>query len=162
MSSTNDKAAVPSDIVTKSSVDNTSTSLPENVDSVLSDKTIAISPDNANKEFSDPIITAFSDDVNSAHAPTVTTSSKRKQSSVDAQEQALESSKKKPRRLNDFEYIRDTFGYTFKDLNLLDEALDTTGAYRAQSNQSLALIGDSILQTIIYRDWYPSKQLKGM
>ena len=161
MSSTNDKAAVPSDIVNKSSVDNTSTSLPENVDSVLSDKTIAISPDNANKEFSDPIITASSDDVNSAHAPTVTTSSKRKQSSVDAQEQALESSKK-PRRLNDFEYIRNTFGYTFKDLNLLDEALDTTSAYRAQSNQSLALIGDSILQTIIYRDWYPSKQLKGM
>lgn len=60
-----------------------------------------------------------------------------------------------------YTYIRLTFGYSFNDTSFLDEALDTTGLYRAGSNQSLALIGDSVLQANIYRDWYPSKQPKG-
>lgn len=59
-------------------------------------------------------------------------------------------------------FIRPAFGYSFNDLSLLDEALDTTGLLRVGSNQSLALIGDSIIQTIIYRDWYPSRQPKGL
>lgn len=59
-------------------------------------------------------------------------------------------------------FIRNTFGYSFNDLNLLDEALDATGLLRVDSNQSLALIGDSVLQTIIYRDWYPRRQPKGL
>ena len=93
---------------------------------------------------------------------TTSTTAKRKQTSNDPQEESQESPKKRARTPTGFEFIRDTFGYTFHDLTLLKEALDTTGIYRPQSNQSLALIGDSILQTTIYRDWYPSKQLKGV
>jgi hypothetical protein len=105
---------------------------------------------------------AFPNNTTTAHFSEATTfSTKRKQVSPDAQGEAHRPLKK-GRADRDFDFIRDTFGYTFKDLNLLDEALDTTGLYRPQSNQSLALIGDSILQLTIYRDWYPSRQLKGM
>lgn len=58
-------------------------------------------------------------------------------------------------------FIFNTFGYHFNNVNFLNETLDTAGMYRASSNQSLALIGDSVLQTNIYRDWYPTRQPKG-
>lgn len=58
-------------------------------------------------------------------------------------------------------YITATFGYTFKNLNLLYEALDTTGLYRVGGNSRLAMIGDSVLQSNILRDWYPTGQTRG-
>lgn len=111
---------------------------------------------------SDNSIATLSKDITTAHASTAVTSIKRKQASPDAQDESQGSLEKKARTLNAFEYIHDTFGYTFKNLDLLNEAFDTTGVHRPQSNQSLALIGDSVLQLTIYRDWYPSRQLKGM
>jgi hypothetical protein len=57
-------------------------------------------------------------------------------------------------------FIR-TSGYTLRNTNLLIEALNTTGLYRPGSNQSLALVSDSILQTIVSQDWYPSKEPQG-
>ena len=119
------------------------------VDTTPAENTIATTSTNT--------IATPSNDITTTHASAATTSTKRKLASPEAQQRPL----KKGRSVKDFEFIRDTFGYTFKDLNLLDEALDTTGLYRPQSNQSLALIGDSILQLTIYRDWYPSRQLKG-
>ena len=109
---------------------------------------------------SDNMIATSPNDIASAHAPTTTTPTKRKRTTSDAQEEMQSGLKKKARTLNAFEYIRDTFGYAFKDPRLLAEALNTTPALRAQSNQSLALIGDSILQLTIYRDWHPSRQPK--
>ena len=119
----------------------------DEVDTLTSTNIAATSPDN--------MISPSPNDI-------TTTSTKRKQASPDAREETQGIPEKKARTLNASEYIRDTFGYTFKDLRLLGEALDTTGIYRPQSNQSLALIGDSTLQLTIYRDWYPSRQLKGM
>lgn len=128
--------------------------LPSNDIVAMSSAAIAAtSPDN--------MIAASSNDITTAHTSTSTTSTKRKQASPDLQEETQESLKKKARTVRDFDYIRDTFGYAFKDLSLLNEALDATPTHRPQSNQSLALIGDSILQLTIYRDWYPSRQLKG-
>lgn len=154
--------------------DNANTISSNNIVAPSSDDIIATSPTDANKASpnlsSDSTSTlpssnnvAASTSTTTFHASATTASIKRKLASPDAQESSHESSAKKVRALSDFDYIRDTFGYSFKDLRLLDEALDTTGIrYRVQSNQSLALIGDSILQLTIYRDWYPSRQLKGM
>lgn len=124
------------------------------VDTTPAENTIATTSTNT--------IATPSNDITTTHASAATTSTKRKQTSPDPREVAPERPLKKGRAVRDFDFIRDTFGYTFMDLNLLDEALDTTGLYRPQSNQSLALIGDSILQLTIYRDWYPGRQPKGM
>jgi hypothetical protein len=59
-------------------------------------------------------------------------------------------------------FIQVTFGYIFKNVNLINEALDTTTRmYRPDSNKSLALIGDSVLQTNIVRDWYLMWESRG-
>ena len=151
----------------------------DNINTVSSDNSNTISTQNIIAASTEIINTASADEVDTLASTNIaatspdnmispspnditTTSTKRKQPSPDAQEETQGIPKKKARTLNASEYIRDTFGYTFKDLRLLGEALDTTGIYRPQSNQSLALIGDSILQLTIYRDWYPSRQLKGM
>jgi hypothetical protein len=126
----------------------------------------APTPDIRNGTPSSGISTASSKTIATVHGSTaaVTTvpTTKRKQTFSDPQEESQESPKKKARTPTAFEFIRNTFGHTLNDLRLLKEALDTTGTYRPQSNQSLALIGNSILQTTIYREWYPSKQLKGL
>jgi hypothetical protein len=57
--------------------------------------------------------------------------------------------------------IQVTFGYIFKDVDLINEALNATRLYRPDSNKSLAMIGDSVLQTNIIRDWYPTFQSRG-
>jgi hypothetical protein len=49
-------------------------------------------------------------------------------------------------------FIQTTFGYIFKDVNLINEALDATRFYRPDSNKSLAMISDSVLQSNIIRD----------
>ena len=110
------------------------------------------------------VVSAIRDpkETTSSRVSTSAPPTKRNQASPDPHEETQGSLKKKARTLRDFEYIRDTFGYAFKDLSLLNEALDATPTHRPQSNQSLALIGDSILQLTIYRDWYPSRQLKGI
>jgi hypothetical protein len=148
--SSNDIVATSSDeIVVKSSTNIPTMSHSHNI-AMPSDSISALSPSN---------MIASPNDTTTAHASEATTfSAKRKQASPDAQGES-QRPLKKGRAVTDFEFIRDTFGYTFQDLNLLHEALDTTGLYRPQSNQSLALIGDSILQLTIYRDWYPSRQL---
>ena len=129
---------------------------------VSSDKVNITSTETTVATTSTNTIAAPLNDTTIAHASTATTSTKRKQASPNPGDEPLERPLKKGRAVTDIDFIRDTFGYIFKDLNLLDEALDTTGLYRAQSNQSLALIGDSILQLTINRDWYPGRQLKGM
>ena len=110
------------------------------------------------------VVSAIRDpkETTSSRVSTSAPPTKRNQASPDPHEETQGSLKKKARTLRDFEYIRDTFGYAFKDLSLLNEALNATPVHRPQSNQSLALIGDSILQLTIYRDWYPSRQLKGI
>jgi hypothetical protein len=142
-------------IISMSSINDIATTSSEEKNVASIDNMTIVSSDNKNASSPDTKGTKSSNG-------TRTTTNKRKQVFDDAQEEAQESPKKRARALTGFEFVRDTFGYTFKDLSLLFEALDTTSTYRAQSNQSLALIGDSILQTTIYRDWYPSKQLKGM
>ncbi|KAI7475429.1 hypothetical protein KC351_g10091 [Hortaea werneckii] len=52
--------------------------------------------------------------------------------------------------------IQDLSGYRFRDENILLDAIDTTGLRVQQSNQRLALLGDSILKFIILDDWYPT------
>jgi dsRNA-specific ribonuclease len=61
-------------------------------------------------------------------------------------------------------YISATFGYNFKNLDLLNEAFDTTGFYPARPDKTkrMALIGDSVIQTILVRDRFPTGQTKGM
>jgi hypothetical protein len=152
LSSNNIVATSSDEIIVKSSTNANTVSHSKNI-AMPSDSSRALSPSNT---------IASPNDATTAHASEATTfSTKRKRASPDAQGEAQQRPLKKWRAVRDFEFIRDTFGYTFKDLNLLDEALDTTGLYRPQSNQSLALVGDSILQLTIYRDWYPSRQLKG-
>jgi hypothetical protein len=58
-------------------------------------------------------------------------------------------------------FVQVTFGYIFKDVDLINEALNATRLYRPDSNKSLAMIGDSVLQTNIIRDWYPTFQSRG-
>jgi hypothetical protein len=58
-------------------------------------------------------------------------------------------------------FIQVIFGYIFKDVNLINEALNATRLYRPDSNKSLAMIGDSVLRTNIIRDWYPTWQSRG-
>ena len=146
-----------------SSSDDTNAASPSNINTTSAEETSTVSPSNILSMSSPNTITKSPNGITAANASNVTTSTKRKQASPDAQEEAEESpQKKKTRLLTNSEYIRDTFGYTFKNLSLLYEAHDTTAIrYCAQSNQTLALIGDSVLNLIIYRDWYPSKQLKG-
>lgn len=152
--SSNNIVAVPANAIVVESSTNTSTMSRSNNVAMPADSISALSPSD---------VVASASNTIAGHVSEATTfSTKRKQASPDAQGEAQERPLKKGRVVRDFEFIRDTFGYTFKDLNLLDEALDTTGLYRPQSNQSLALIGDSILQLTIYRDWYPSRQLKGI
>lgn len=134
----------------------------DSIPAVSSDKVNTTSTENTIAATSTNTIATPPNDIATTHASAATTSTKRKQASPSPREEAPERPLKKGRAVRDFDFIRDTFGYTFKDLSFLDEALDTTGLYRPQSNQALALIGDSILQTTIYRDWYPSRQLKGM
>lgn len=149
----NDIVATTSDeIMVKSSTNIPTMSHSDNI-AMPSDSISALSPSDVTASPSNTITARVSE--------ATTLATKRKQASPDAQGES-QRPLKKGRAVRDFEFIRDTFGYTFKDLNLLDEALDTTGLFRPQSNQSLALIGDSILQLTIYRDWYPSRQLKGM
>jgi hypothetical protein len=145
-----DSTKVVSDDIVNTSTEITSTTSTDKGDTFPPNSIIATSSTEA--------IVTSPEDATTAHASAITTSVKRKLASPEAQQRPL----KKGRAVRDFEFIRDTFGYTFKNLDLLDEALDTTGLYRPQSNQSLALIGDSVLQLTIYRDWYPSRQLKGM
>ncbi|RMZ09610.1 hypothetical protein D0860_04154 [Hortaea werneckii] len=57
--------------------------------------------------------------------------------------------------------IQDLSGYRFRDENILLDAIDTTGLRVQQSNQRLALLGDSILKFIILDDWYPTGTPKG-
>jgi hypothetical protein len=59
-------------------------------------------------------------------------------------------------------FIQTTFGYIFKDVKLINEALDATRFHRPDSNKSLAMISASDLQTNIIRDWYPTLQSRGM
>jgi hypothetical protein len=151
MSSDSTKAV--SDDIVNTSTEITSTSSADKGDTLPPDSIVATSSTEA--------IATSPHDITTTHATAITTSTKRKLASPEAQE-VEKRPLKKGRAVRDFEFIRDTFGYTFKNLDLLDEALDTTGLYRPQSNQSLALIGDSILQLTIYRDWYPSRQLKGI
>lgn len=40
---------------------------------------------------------------------------------------------------------QDAIGYPFKNIDLLLEALDTTGMQIAQSNQRLAMLGDALI-----------------
>jgi hypothetical protein len=152
MSSDSTKA-VSGDIF-NTSTEITSTTSADKGDTLPSNSIVATSSTEA--------VATSPEDITTAHASAITTSVKRKLASPETQEELQKRPLKKGRAIRDFEFIRDTFGYTFKNLDLLDEALDTTGLYRPQSNQSLALIGDSILQLTIYRDWYPSRQLKGM
>jgi len=152
MSSDSTKA-VSDDIVNTSNETTTTTS---------ADKGDTFPPNSIVAMSSTEAIATSPEEVTTTHASAITTSVKRKLASPETQEESQQRPMKKGRAIRDFEFIRDTFGYTFKNLDLLDEALDTTGLYRPQSNQSLALIGDSILQLTIYRDWYPSRQLKGM
>jgi hypothetical protein len=63
-----------------------------------------------------------------------------------------------PNRYASHAFIQATFGYIFKDVNLINEALDATRLYQPDSNKSLAMIGDSVLQTNIIREWYPTFQ----
>jgi hypothetical protein len=147
--------------VNATSTEGINTTSIENIDALSTNNNTAPSSGTIVTTSSDNTISTSPSGITSIHASTVTTSTKRKQASPDLQEETQESLKKKARTLRDFDYIRDTFGYAFKDLSLLNEALDATPTHRPQSNQSLALIGDSILQLTIYRDWYPSRQLKG-
>ncbi|GAB7332269.1 hypothetical protein MBLNU13_g04111t1 [Cladosporium sp. NU13] len=150
-----------SENIIATSTENINTAFTDDVDNFPSNNIVATSSSTIAATSHDNMIAISSNDITSTHVSTATTSNKRKQASSDPQEETQDIPKKKARTLTDFEYIRDTFGYSFKNLRLLNEALNTTPALRAQSNQSLALIGDSILQLTIYRDWYPSRQLKG-
>lgn len=156
--------AISSDNVNTVSSDNSNTVSTQNIIATSTENINAASADEVDILTSTNIAATSSDNMISISSIDITTPTpiKRKQASPAAQEETQGIPKKKTRTLNAPEYIRDTFGYTLKDLRLLGEALDTTGIYRPQSNQSLALIGDSILQLTIYRDWYPSRQLKGM
>ncbi|KAI6804100.1 hypothetical protein KC356_g2767 [Hortaea werneckii] len=57
--------------------------------------------------------------------------------------------------------IQDLAGYSFRDENILLDALDTTGLRVQQSNQRMALLGDAILKFVILGDWYPTGTPKG-
>jgi hypothetical protein len=165
-----DSTKVVSDDIVNTSTEITSTTSTDKGDTFPPNSIIATS-------YTEAIVTS-PEDATTAHASAIATSVKRKLASPEAQQRPLKKGRKRAspdaqgeaqqrplkkwRAVRDFEFIRDTFGYTLKNLDLLDEALDTTGLYRPQSNQSLALIGDSILQLTIYRDWYPSRQLKGI
>jgi hypothetical protein len=54
-------------------------------------------------------------------------------------------------------YISATFGYDFKNLDLLEQALDASGIYpnRPGQNKRMAMIGDSVIHTALIRDWLP-------
>jgi dsRNA-specific ribonuclease len=51
--------------------------------------------------------------------------------------------------------------YTFKDDDLLLEALDTTGMRTNESNQRLAMLGDALLKMILLEGWYAGGTAKG-
>ena len=57
---------------------------------------------------------------------------------------------------------QDAIGYPFKDINLLLEALDTTGMRTAESNQRLAMLGDALIQMVLLDVWYAGGTSKGV
>jgi hypothetical protein len=52
-------------------------------------------------------------------------------------------------------------GYNFTQQGLLAEALDTSGDQTPESNQCLAMLGDTLLQVILLDAWYASGNTKG-
>jgi dsRNA-specific ribonuclease len=54
-------------------------------------------------------------------------------------------------------YISATFGYNFKNLDLLEQALDASGIYpdRPGQNKRMAMVGDSVIHTVLICDWLP-------
>jgi hypothetical protein len=54
-------------------------------------------------------------------------------------------------------YISTTLGYDFKNLDLLEQALDASGIYpnRPGQNKRMAMIGDSVIRAALIRDWLP-------
>jgi hypothetical protein len=59
-------------------------------------------------------------------------------------------------------YIHATFGYRFKNLDLLNEAFDASDAYPEwpDMNKNMALIGDKIIDLILLNDWKLTGQTK--
>lgn len=57
--------------------------------------------------------------------------------------------------------IQGIAGYSFRNEDIRHDALDTTGLRVQQSNQRMALLGDSILKFVILGDWYPTGTPKG-
>lgn len=58
-------------------------------------------------------------------------------------------------------YLQVTMGYTFINLALLTEALDTTGLRSSESNQRLAMLGDALLKHALLDDWYSAGAARG-
>ena len=56
---------------------------------------------------------------------------------------------------------QNAIGHPFKSIDLLLEALDTTGMQTAQSNQRLAMLGDALIQVILLDSWYAGGTSKG-
>jgi hypothetical protein len=59
-------------------------------------------------------------------------------------------------------YIRATFGYRFKNLDLLEEAFDASSFYpdHPDMNKNMALVGDKIIDLILLNDWDRTGQTK--
>jgi hypothetical protein len=58
--------------------------------------------------------------------------------------------------------ISATFGYDFKKLDLLKEALDTTDIYYPEANERLAMLGKSLINLNLLHDWFPSNEPEGI
>lgn len=56
---------------------------------------------------------------------------------------------------------QDTIGYVSKNIDLLLEALDTTGMRTAESNQRLAMLRDALIQLDLLDSWYAGGTSKG-
>ncbi|KAI5365336.1 putative ribonuclease III domain-containing protein [Septoria linicola] len=57
-------------------------------------------------------------------------------------------------------FIAKEFGYEIESLNLVREAMDTTGLIIDESNSRLAVVGDTVLRTAIAGLWYPTRKPK--
>ncbi|KAM3417191.1 hypothetical protein BST61_g5451 [Cercospora zeina] len=57
-------------------------------------------------------------------------------------------------------FVLGMFGYEITDLNLLFEAIDTSGLTGHQSNKRLALVGDGALDMAMKAAWYPTGEDK--
>ncbi|PPJ57289.1 hypothetical protein CBER1_09017 [Cercospora berteroae] len=58
-------------------------------------------------------------------------------------------------------FVLSTFAYDISNLDLLSEAIDTSGMTGRQSNKRLALVGDRALGIAMVAAWYPSGADKG-